>query len=52
MSKYQYNYVFRNMPVPKRVDTGRLDYNASPNTLMYLRFNYWWEQQSGARFGW
>lgn len=49
VSKYQYNYVFQeNMPVPKRIDTGRLDYNASSSTTMYLRFNYWYEQQAGA----
>jgi hypothetical protein len=49
VSNYQYNFVYQeNMPVPKRIDTGRLDYNPSPNTLMYLRFNFWWEQQKGA----
>jgi hypothetical protein len=49
VTRYQYNYIFQeSMNVPKRVDTGRLDYNATANTTMYLRFNYWWEQQAGA----
>jgi hypothetical protein len=49
LTKYQYNYIFQeSLNVPKRIDTGRLDYNATDSTMMYLRFNYWWEDQSGA----
>jgi hypothetical protein len=49
VTNHQYNYIFQeSMNVPKRIDTGRLDYNATSNTIMYLRFNYWWEQQAGA----
>jgi hypothetical protein len=44
-----YNYVFQeSLRVPKRIETGRLDYNMSSNTQMYARFNFWWEDQSGA----
>ena len=49
LTKYQYNYIFQeSINVPKRIDTGRLDYNATEKTMMYLRFNYWWEDQAGA----
>jgi hypothetical protein len=44
-----YNYVYQeSLEVPKRLETGRLDYNLSDKTSMYARFNYWWEQQTGA----
>jgi hypothetical protein len=44
-----YNYVYQeSLNVPKRIETGRLDYNMSPRTTMYARFNYWWEDQAGA----
>jgi hypothetical protein len=45
----QYNYTYQeSLNVPKRLETGRLDYNTSSNTIMYGRFNYWWEDQAGA----
>ena len=44
-----YNYIYQeSLNVPKRIETGRLDYNYSPATMIYARFNYWWEDQSGA----
>ncbi|HEY1497408.1 MAG TPA: carboxypeptidase regulatory-like domain-containing protein, partial [Candidatus Solibacter sp.] len=44
-----YNYVFQeSLNVPKRDETGRLDFNASDKTQMYIRYGYWWEDQKGA----
>ena len=44
-----YNYVFQeSLNVPKRDETGRLDFNASDKTSMYIRYGYWWEDQQGA----
>ena len=44
-----YNYFYQeSLNVPKRIETGRLDYNLSEKTSMYARFNYWWEDQQGA----
>jgi hypothetical protein len=44
-----YNYVFQeSLRVPKRNEGGRLDYNLSDNTSMYVRYGYWWEDQQGA----
>jgi len=44
-----YNYVYQeSLNVPKRIDTGRVDYNFSEKTSMNARFNYWWEDQQGA----
>ena len=44
-----YNYFYQeSLNVPKRIETGRLDYYASDKTNMYARFNYWWEDQAGA----
>src|SRR5262249_23013771 len=49
LTKYQYNYIYQeSVNVPKRMDTGRLDFNATEKTTMYGRFNFWWEDQSGA----
>jgi hypothetical protein len=48
IAKGQYNYVFQeSLNVPKRIETGRIDYNISEKTMMYFRANYWWEDQSG-----
>ena len=48
IAKGQYNYVFQeSLNVPKRIETGRIDYNISEKTMMYFRMNYWWEDQSG-----
>ena len=48
IAKGQYNYLYQeSLNVPKRVETGRLDYNITGNTTMYVRFNYWWEDQAG-----
>ncbi|MBV8903979.1 MAG: carboxypeptidase regulatory-like domain-containing protein, partial [Acidobacteriia bacterium] len=48
ISNGQYNYIFEeSLNVPKRIETGRLDYNFSSNTTMYARFNYWYEDQQG-----
>jgi hypothetical protein len=44
-----YNYTYQeSLNVPKRIETGRIDYNLSAKTQMYGRFNYWWEDQAGA----
>jgi Carboxypeptidase regulatory-like domain/TonB-dependent Receptor Plug Domain len=44
-----YNYYYQeSLKVPKRIETGRLDYNPTEKTTMWGRFNYWWEDQSGA----
>ncbi len=44
-----YNYIFQeSLNVPKRDETGRLDFNASDKTSMYIRYGYWWEDQQGA----
>ncbi|MGA2271627.1 MAG: carboxypeptidase regulatory-like domain-containing protein [Bryobacteraceae bacterium] len=49
VSAGNYNYYYQeSLNVPKRIETGRLDYNMSSNTTMYARFNYWFEDQSGA----
>lgn len=48
VAKGQYNYVFQeSLNVPKRIETGRIDYNISEKTMMYFRANYWWEDQTG-----
>lgn len=45
----QYNYTFQeSLDVPKRIETGRIDYNLSSSTIMYARVNYWWEDQRGS----
>ena len=44
-----YNYVFQeSLNVPKRDEGGRLDYNINDKTSMYIRYGYWWEDQTGA----
>src|SRR5205823_5291102 len=49
IAKGQYNYVYQeSLNVPKRIETGRIDYNLSEKTMLYFRMNYWWEDQSGS----
>lgn len=47
-----YNYYFQeSLNIPKRIESGRLDYNVSEKTIVWGRFNYWWEDQMGASVG-
>ena len=49
ISNNNYNYIFQeSLNVPKRIENLRLDYNISEKTMLYGRFNYWWEDQQGA----
>ncbi|MBV9085024.1 MAG: carboxypeptidase regulatory-like domain-containing protein, partial [Acidobacteriaceae bacterium] len=49
ISKGAYNYVYEeSLSVPKHLDIARVDYNIADNTLMFAKFNYWWEDQQGA----
>jgi hypothetical protein len=52
VSNNNYNYVYQeSLIVPKRFENVRLDYNLSPQTMLYGRFNYWLEDQQGANAG-
>jgi hypothetical protein len=56
----QYNYQYQeSLWIPKRIETERTDYNVNPNTILYGRFSYWYEDQTGsavsagnANWGW
>jgi hypothetical protein len=48
ISARRYNYqVQESLKVPKHTETARLDYNLTPKTNIYGRFNYWWEDLQG-----
>jgi hypothetical protein len=52
LSGGNYNYYFQeSLDIPKRIESGRLDYNLSDKTIMWGRFNYWHEDQAGAAVG-
>lgn len=47
-----YNYYYQeSLKIPKRIESGRLDYNPSEKDTMWGRFNYWHEDQTGAGVG-
>jgi len=48
VSKGAYNYIFQeSLNVPKWLNSARLDYNFTDKTTMFMRFNYWYEDQQG-----
>ena len=52
LSGGNYNYYYQeSVKIPKRLESGRLDYNRTDKTTLWGRFNYWWEDQTGAAVG-
>lgn len=52
LSGGNYNYYYQeSIKIPKHLESGRLDYNPTENTMLWGRFNYWWEDQTGAAVG-
>jgi hypothetical protein len=48
-SRGQYNYVFQDInETPQRTDTLRIDYNVSPNNLLFFNYTAYSDVQSGA----
>ncbi len=60
ISARRYNYqIQESLEIPKHTETVRVDWNATPNTNIYFRFNNWWENIQGfavpggnANWGW
>jgi hypothetical protein len=43
-----YNRIYQeSLNVPKWLNSARLDYNITDKTMMFARFNYWYEDQTG-----
>ena len=44
----KYNYqIQESLNIPKNTEIVRIDYHLSPNTTIYGRLNYWWEDITG-----